>query len=136
MRYRTIVAEEAVADKHEIPHFASLCDLMLKYADIEPVTAVECAFHFRTRERFFAEARRVLRPKGRLVLADFIGVDEPRWSQRLAQSIAKSAWGFAPGSFCTPSEYREKLAAAGFVDVSVDIVTPKVIPPRCLSGPL
>ncbi len=38
--YRTIVVEEAVADKHEIPHFASLCDLMLKYADVESVGAV------------------------------------------------------------------------------------------------
>ena len=29
-----------VADRHEIPHFASLCDMMLKYADVEPVTVV------------------------------------------------------------------------------------------------
>jgi maleamate amidohydrolase len=39
--YRTIVAEEAVADKHEIPHFANLCDIMLKYADVEPVDHVK-----------------------------------------------------------------------------------------------
>ena len=32
--YRTIVPEECVADKHEIPHFANLCDIMLKYADV------------------------------------------------------------------------------------------------------
>ena len=38
--YRTIVPEECVADKHEIPHFANLCDLMLKYADVESFTAV------------------------------------------------------------------------------------------------
>jgi len=38
--YRTIVAEECVADKHEIPHFANLCDIMLKYADVEPFAAV------------------------------------------------------------------------------------------------
>lgn len=38
--YRTIVAEECVADKHEIPHFANLCDIMLKYADVEPFTVV------------------------------------------------------------------------------------------------
>lgn len=38
--YRVIIPEECVADKHEIPHFASLCDLMLKYADVEPWTAV------------------------------------------------------------------------------------------------
>jgi nicotinamidase-related amidase len=38
--YRTIVPEECVADRHEIPHFANLCDLMLKYADVEPFTVV------------------------------------------------------------------------------------------------
>jgi len=38
--YRTIVPEECVADKHEIPHFANLCDIMMKYADVEPVSAV------------------------------------------------------------------------------------------------
>jgi nicotinamidase-related amidase len=38
--FRTIVPEECVADRHEIPHFASLCDLMLKYADVEPYTIV------------------------------------------------------------------------------------------------
>jgi maleamate amidohydrolase len=38
--FRTIIPEECVADRHEIPHFASLCDLMLKYADVEPFTVV------------------------------------------------------------------------------------------------
>jgi len=38
--YRVIVPEECVADKHEIPHFANLCDMMLKYADVVPVAAV------------------------------------------------------------------------------------------------
>ncbi len=38
--YRTIVPEECVADKHEIPHFANLADLMLKYADVVPVAEV------------------------------------------------------------------------------------------------
>jgi len=38
--YRTIVPEECVADKHEIPHFANLADMLLKYADVEPVSVV------------------------------------------------------------------------------------------------
>lgn len=32
--YRTIVAEECVADKHESYHYANLTDLQLKYADV------------------------------------------------------------------------------------------------------
>jgi len=38
--YRTIVPEECVADKHEIPHFANLADMLLKYADVEPFGVV------------------------------------------------------------------------------------------------
>ncbi|MDX2378659.1 MAG: isochorismatase family protein [Acidimicrobiia bacterium] len=38
--YRTIVPEECVADKHEIPHFANLCDIALKYGDVVPVADV------------------------------------------------------------------------------------------------
>jgi maleamate amidohydrolase len=38
--YRTIVPLETCADKHESYHYASLTDLQLKYADVEPVQAV------------------------------------------------------------------------------------------------
>lgn len=38
--YRTMVPEECVADKHEIPHFANLCDMALKYADVLPFAEV------------------------------------------------------------------------------------------------
>jgi nicotinamidase-related amidase len=38
--YRTIVAEECVADKHESYHFANLTDLQLKYADVVDVAEV------------------------------------------------------------------------------------------------
>jgi len=38
--YRTIVAEECVADKHESYHFANLTDLQLKYADVVNVSEV------------------------------------------------------------------------------------------------
>ena len=38
--FRTIVVEQCVSDKHEIPHYANLCDLMLKYADVESFESV------------------------------------------------------------------------------------------------
>jgi len=38
--YRTIVPEECVADRHEIPHFANLYDMLAKYADVESFATV------------------------------------------------------------------------------------------------
>lgn len=41
--YRTIVPIECVADKHESYHFANLTDLLIKYADVVPVSEVHAA---------------------------------------------------------------------------------------------
>lgn len=38
--FRMIVPEECVADRHESPHFASLYDMAVKYADVLPVAEV------------------------------------------------------------------------------------------------
>jgi ubiquinone/menaquinone biosynthesis C-methylase UbiE len=52
-------------------------------ASCDLVTAVECAFHFDTRADFLREAHRVLRPGGRIVLADVI---------RAAPDAKRAAW--------------------------------------------
>jgi maleamate amidohydrolase len=38
--YRMVVPEEAVADRHESPHYANLYDMAVKYADVLPVAEV------------------------------------------------------------------------------------------------
>lgn len=45
--YRTIVAEQCVADKHESYHYANLTDLALKYADVVDVDEVLAWLHKR-----------------------------------------------------------------------------------------
>lgn len=48
------------------------CALPFADASFDVVLALECIFHFSDRARFLAEARRVLRPGGRLCLTDFV----------------------------------------------------------------
>jgi ubiquinone/menaquinone biosynthesis C-methylase UbiE len=67
---------------------------------------VEAAFHFDTRDGFYREVFRVLKPGGRLVTSDILG---PRLWQRTVPANA----------LVTPGEVADRLAAAGFRDVRV-----------------
>ncbi len=101
---------------------------------VDVVVALECAFHFQTRERFFAEALRVLRPGGRLVVADIIPLAQAptgreRWLQRWT-------WALVAGKFAIPDAnaypigpYRDLCAAAGFEQVRVDSIRDQVYQP-------
>jgi len=51
-------------------------DLPLPAESYDVVLAVECIFHFPERAQFFAEAARVLRPNGVLVISDFVPTEE------------------------------------------------------------
>jgi SAM-dependent methyltransferase len=97
------------------------------------VIALECAFHFDTRERFFAEAARLLRPGGRLVLADSVPagpeVDPWRHPLRAFLNDAIRATLAVPRANVYPRDvYAAKLAAAGFDDVRVDSIRDQVFP--------
>jgi len=125
---RERLAKAGLADRVHV-QVGNAIALPFTEASFDAVTAVECAFHFHTRQKFFQEARRVLKDGGRLVLADFIGIDRPGRRQRFAQSVSSNAWRFAPGSFCSQEEYRVMLEKAGFQQISIERVTDRVIPP-------
>ncbi|MCB1919344.1 MAG: class I SAM-dependent methyltransferase [Candidatus Competibacteraceae bacterium] len=129
---RQRVAERGMSDRIELLE-ASATDMPLQDETFDKVIGLECAFHFNTRERFFTEARRVLRPGGRLVLTDVIRMKpmEGAW-QRLIQ---RSNWNFFSKKYVVPEEnadtqdtYAEKLQHAGFVNIRVESIREQVYP--------
>ncbi len=111
----------------------SATDMHLPEASCDVVAAVECAFHFDTRERFFAEAFRVLRPGGRLVLADVIRAAPER--NPLRRPLQGFSWARFAEVFSIPAgnadrrdDYAAKLWAAGFGDVEVTSIRDQVFP--------
>lgn len=129
------VAREAVPEASF--HEGRAGRLPFANGSVDRVLSVEAAFHFDSRAGFLSEARRVLRPGGRIVLTDIVPTErmaELRRSEGPAFALERvlqegigpwvDLWGTTPGwtELCTPS-------------VHLDITEPTVPSYPCFLGP-
>ncbi|MEA3004041.1 MAG: tocopherol O-methyltransferase [Sphingomonadales bacterium] len=111
------------------PGFTCLCrdwlDNRMADASFDRAYAIESSEHMVDKPRFFAEAARVLRPSGRLVVCAWLSTEEPgsREVRHLLEPICRE--GRLP-SMGSRSEYLAMAAAAGFSLLGYDDVSRNV----------
>lgn len=88
----------------------------------DAVICIEAAFHFDTRDKFFKEAHRVLKPGGSLVLSDIL-------FRKICNAMVQLGQVPRANLVTSTGEYGARLAAAGFTAVDVTDATA-----LCLGG--
>lgn len=105
--------------------FADAMDMPFPDGSFDAAWALESMWHMPDRSHVLAETARVLRPGGRLAIADVIqrGPVSPE-GRVVLDHICEN---YAVHSLGTVDEYRMALAANGFVDVEIRDITDNVI---------
>lgn len=101
----------------------------LQYEDesFDKVVSLESPFHFNTREKFFQEAFRVLRPGGKLAVTDMLPSPGGKTSG-LRRRIGRKLVCIPEANMYDRHVYARKLEEAGFKNVTVTSIAPYVFP--------
>ena len=93
------------------------------------VLSVEAPEHFDTREKFFKEAFRVLRPGGVLVCTDYsLGREPKNVFEKAIVELARATWHVPKENVYGNAVFKQKLGEAGFTDVLIQNIGASVIP--------
>ncbi|CAN94295.1 MULTISPECIES: SAM-dependent methyltransferase [Sorangium] len=128
---RRRVAERGLSDRIDL-RVGSATEIGFEPASFDKVLAVECAFHFQTRERFLEEAFRVLRPGGRIAMADmtvFPFEGPPTVATKLSHFMVRSLQQICKENMVSRHVLRDMMTRIGFQDVEITVIHDDVVMP-------
>ncbi|KAJ3787984.1 S-adenosyl-L-methionine-dependent methyltransferase [Lentinula aff. detonsa] len=96
-------------------------------ARFDSILALDCAYHFRTRETFLCQAFRQLSPAGRIALADICFANElpMNWQARVVRRVLRL---MPRENVISINEYVGRLEQIGYEDVKVEDISEDVFP--------
>lgn len=107
------------------------CKLPFPDNTFDVVFAVECIFHFPSRQTFFQEAQRVLKPQGRLAICDFVPlsilVPFIKGFAGLLESSFAQSYGSVNSKF-TLNNYQQLARKTGFQLDLIEDITRNTLP--------
>ncbi|KAG9128228.1 TRAPP subunit trs31 [Ceratobasidium sp. 392] len=93
------------------------------------ILALDCAYHFKTRERFLVQSIQQLEPKGSIALADICIHSSPATpGLRLLRRIYCVLFSMPPENLITAADYEQTMLRVGYENVSVEDITLSVFP--------
>ena len=117
---------------------ADACRLTLPNARFDRILCFEAMFHFSSRRRFFAEAARLLRPGGMLVVSDIVALPAARPFDRPGFPIEawlREGYGPWPDLWGSDGDHRKLARAAGLELQASGDATPNTRPSHRITVP-
>ena len=103
------------------------CNLPFQNESYSHVTSIEAPINFNTREQFFKEAHRVLKPQGKLGISDFHLQRNPKnWFEQKLLNICLKMWHIPQENATTAEEYQASLVRSGFKNITIENVSDAV----------
>jgi tocopherol O-methyltransferase len=117
-------------DVSDLARFAQMDYTCTSFPDssFDVIWALESLVHTDRKPAFIHEAARLLRPGGRLLIAEFMLREDPPLSEAEAASLSPWLVGWAMANLLTPGSYCSLLEAEGFARVQVHDLTEYVRP--------
>jgi len=110
--------------------FASATELPYEPESFNKITALESAFHFSPRTDFFSEAFKVLKPGGRIAIADVISTKNTfSFKEKIGLYIGRSFWQIPVVNMYNAATYVDHMRKAGFQNIEVVSIAEYVFAP-------